>query len=148
MATNLKPFCSKRLMISPISPLCTPSGLMAMNVRSSSFSDIELKMKTNTSKTYTKKNSRNDRSAFKLTPSHIWHAGVQVRRGLWLKKPLTPSLITCQVTVRSFLHCLNLYWRLSVDWQLKPWIVIWSDSCPHASGHSMLTNHVFILTNF
>lgn len=54
MATNLKPFCSKRLMISPVSPLCTPSGLMAMNVRSS-FPDIELKMKTNTGKTYTRR---------------------------------------------------------------------------------------------
>ncbi len=54
MAANLKPFSSKRLMISPIRPLCTPSGLMAMNVRSS-FSDIELQMKTNTGKTYTRR---------------------------------------------------------------------------------------------
>lgn len=34
MATRRKPFCSKRLMISPTSPRCTPSGLMAMKVRS------------------------------------------------------------------------------------------------------------------
>lgn len=34
MATSLKPFCSKRLTISPIRPRCTPSGLMAMKVRS------------------------------------------------------------------------------------------------------------------
>jgi len=34
MATSLKPFCSKRRMISPTSPRCTPSGLMAMKVRS------------------------------------------------------------------------------------------------------------------
>lgn len=34
MPTSLNPFCSNRLMISPTSPLCTPSGLMAMKVRS------------------------------------------------------------------------------------------------------------------
>lgn len=34
MATSLNPFCSNRLMISPTSPRWTPSGLMAMNVRS------------------------------------------------------------------------------------------------------------------
>lgn len=34
MATRRNPFCSKRLMISPTRPRCTPSGLMAMNVRS------------------------------------------------------------------------------------------------------------------
>ena len=34
MATRRNPFCSKRLMISPIRPRCTPSGLMAMKVRS------------------------------------------------------------------------------------------------------------------
>lgn len=34
MATNLKPFCSKRLMISPKRPRCTPSGLIMMKVRS------------------------------------------------------------------------------------------------------------------
>lgn len=34
MATSLKPLCSKRLMISPTRPLWTPSGLMAMKVRS------------------------------------------------------------------------------------------------------------------
>ena len=34
-ATNLKPFCSKRLIMSAISPLWTPSGLIAMNVLSS-----------------------------------------------------------------------------------------------------------------
>lgn len=34
MATRRKPFCSKRLMISPTRPRCTPSGLMAMKVRS------------------------------------------------------------------------------------------------------------------
>lgn len=33
-ATSLKPLCSKRLMISPHSPLWTPSGLTAMKVRS------------------------------------------------------------------------------------------------------------------
>lgn len=71
IAANLKPFCSKRLMISPMSPLCTPSGLMAMNVRSS-FPDIGLQMKINAGKTHAQnKTSSNDRSAFKLTPSHI-----------------------------------------------------------------------------
>lgn len=34
MPTSLKPFISNLLMISPMMPLCTPSGLMAMNVRS------------------------------------------------------------------------------------------------------------------
>lgn len=34
MATRRNPFCSKRLMISPTSPRWTPSGLMAMKVRS------------------------------------------------------------------------------------------------------------------
>lgn len=34
MATSRNPFCSKRLMISPTRPRCTPSGLMAMKVRS------------------------------------------------------------------------------------------------------------------
>lgn len=34
MATKRNPFCSKRLMISPTRPRCTPSGLMAMKVRS------------------------------------------------------------------------------------------------------------------
>lgn len=34
MATRRNPFCSKRLMISPTRPRCTPSGLMAMKVRS------------------------------------------------------------------------------------------------------------------
>lgn len=34
MATSRKPFCSNRLMISPTSPRWTPSGLMAMKVRS------------------------------------------------------------------------------------------------------------------
>ena len=33
-ATNLKPFCSKRLMILPTSPRWTPSGLTMMKVRS------------------------------------------------------------------------------------------------------------------
>lgn len=33
-ATSLKPLCSKRLMISPHSPLWTPSGFTAMKVRS------------------------------------------------------------------------------------------------------------------
>ena len=35
IATNLKPFCSNLLMISPMSPLCTPSGLIMIKVRSS-----------------------------------------------------------------------------------------------------------------
>lgn len=35
-ATSLKPLCSKRLMISPHSPLWTPSGFTAMKVRSMS----------------------------------------------------------------------------------------------------------------
>lgn len=34
MATRRNPFCSKRLMISPTRQRCTPSGLMAMKVRS------------------------------------------------------------------------------------------------------------------
>ena len=34
MATSLKPFCSKRLTISPTRPRCTPSGLIMMKVRS------------------------------------------------------------------------------------------------------------------
>lgn len=34
MATSRNPFCSNRLMISPTSPRWTPSGLMAMKVRS------------------------------------------------------------------------------------------------------------------
>lgn len=34
MATNLKPFCSKRSMILPTSPRWTPSGLTIMKVRS------------------------------------------------------------------------------------------------------------------
>lgn len=34
MATRRNPFCSKRLMMSPTRPRCTPSGLMAMKVRS------------------------------------------------------------------------------------------------------------------
>ena len=34
IATSLKPFCSNRLMISPTRPRWTPSGLMAMKVRS------------------------------------------------------------------------------------------------------------------
>lgn len=34
MATRRNPFCSKRLMISPTRLRCTPSGLMAMKVRS------------------------------------------------------------------------------------------------------------------
>ena len=34
MATNLKPFCSKRSMILPTSPRWTPSGLTMIKVRS------------------------------------------------------------------------------------------------------------------
>ena len=34
MATRRNPFCSKRLMISPTRPRCTPSGLIAIKVRS------------------------------------------------------------------------------------------------------------------
>ena len=35
MATSLKPFCSNLLMMSPMRPRCTPSGLIMMKVRSS-----------------------------------------------------------------------------------------------------------------
>ena len=34
MATRRNPFCSKRLMTSPTRPRCTPSGLIAIKVRS------------------------------------------------------------------------------------------------------------------
>lgn len=39
-ATNLKPFCSKRLIISPTIPLWTPSGLTIMKVLSRGFAMI------------------------------------------------------------------------------------------------------------
>lgn len=38
MATSLNPFCSNRLIMSPMSPRCTPSGFTMMYVRSISNS--------------------------------------------------------------------------------------------------------------
>lgn len=50
MPTSLKPFISNRLMISPMMPLCTPSGLMARKVRSFSSAMILKGKQTNKKK--------------------------------------------------------------------------------------------------
>lgn len=42
MATSLNPFCSNRLIISPTSPLWTPSGLIMMKVCSLSPDMMEV----------------------------------------------------------------------------------------------------------
>lgn len=133
-------------MISPTRPLCTPSGLMAMKVRSS-FADIRLKAQR---KYWHKKHAFNKftaRTWSELTPLRIWHRGLEAQKGVWVPKPLSPSPITFRVTVTVKSACLTfIALRKTVCTVTDDLITDLKGSGPCIN--STLSNHLYIVTHF
>lgn len=102
MPTSLKPFVSNLLMMSPMMPLCTPSGLTAMKVRSS-WEDIILKRSKDVKNKKRKlEKQRPDSCRESLTDlAGIWH------RQQWGRLPRAPTPLQREAKLRALASVLS-----------------------------------------